>query len=369
MKSTKQLTQIGSASDQRGAAIAKAQQVSTFNNTTIAKIARQTLATKGAIASSARAAALPGYSVSALKVNPAAHLDARLSARYRALGRSVTTHHQALERLAPAIKRSLQHELSVNPKLATTLAQQAGVGSAFNRQLSKSILNALSANASSRVEVDKAIKALTAPTVAGQVARPRPKARRVKALKPMVSESATAPLLPQPAGPPRGLPIPRREETAVLRAPDDRRLEGELRSCFPDSADCLDAARERLLTGSDQSESLAHAALSCRRALSFLADQVYPPQPKPVLDRQGEAREVTDRHFKNRLLMFLGERIESATTFASLEAQISDLARRLDMLVELLGKGVHAKTHRQDIEIAHIQTFSLIAEVMIVVRS
>jgi hypothetical protein len=128
-----------------------------------------------------------------------------------------------------------------------------------------------------------------------------------------------------------------------------------------DASKRMASARERLAAG--DSEALAHALTSCRRALHSLADEVYPARRAKVVDRSGAARVVNDQAFKNRLLMFLSEAVASDSTLALGASQLDHLVARLDALVRKLGKGVHADVLRAEAEHAYVETWSFIAHI------
>jgi len=129
----------------------------------------------------------------------------------------------------------------------------------------------------------------------------------------------------------------------------------------PVAADRMVAARRRLLEG--DSEALSQALTSCRRALHALADEVYPARRQKVVDRTGIPRTAHAEAFKNRLLLFVDDAIESAGTLVLATAELDHVVARLDALVSKLDKGVHADVVRDEAHHAYVETWTFIAHV------
>ncbi|MDW5595063.1 hypothetical protein VSS74_11980 [Conexibacter stalactiti] len=151
----------------------------------------------------------------------------------------------------------------------------------------------------------------------------------------------------------------------VVRSQTDAQLFLQLRS--PRAAERLAGAKRRLAEG--DTEALAQALTSCRRALSALADDLYPPRDHPVQDRGGRLRKVGEEEVVNRLLMFLSDEIEGRRPRRLATASIESTAKSLDALIGQLGKGVHADVLRAEAHAAYVETWSFIAHVARLTRS
>jgi hypothetical protein len=123
----------------------------------------------------------------------------------------------------------------------------------------------------------------------------------------------------------------------------------------------MESARDRLREG--DTEALAQSLTSCRRALHALADFVYPARPGKVRDRRGKDRVVDNEAFKNRLLMFLTEAIDSSKARALAEATVDQAVAHVDAVLGELNKGTHADILRDEATEAYVQTWAVIARV------
>jgi hypothetical protein len=72
------------------------------------------------------------------------------------------------------------------------------------------------------------------------------------------------------------------------------------------------------------------------------------------------AREVGIEQYKNRLLAYLETRIQSGTTRATISAQLTDLAARLDTLYEHACKAVHDNVDDGEARLVVIQTYMFV---------
>lgn len=129
----------------------------------------------------------------------------------------------------------------------------------------------------------------------------------------------------------------------MLRIEDlDPRLRDPLHSAF------LSFARY------ETAEDLAHAAVSCRRFLSKLADALFPPRDGLV-----KGRKVGNAEYKNRLWAYVEERLkESERERKLIVASLEDLGHRIDRISDLASKGVHDDTDRG--ELARLLTSLLV---------
>ena len=121
------------------------------------------------------------------------------------------------------------------------------------------------------------------------------------------------------------------------------------------------SARERLQEG--DTEALSQSMLACRRALHALADDVRPPSTGTVIGRDGVERKVGSPHFKNRLVVLLDEQIPNSTPRKLAVRQLEATVGVLNVLIEELGKGVHADVVRDETTQIYLQTWAFIAQV------
>ena len=135
------------------------------------------------------------------------------------------------------------------------------------------------------------------------------------------------------------------------------RFDAFLSAHAPDAARRLAAAYQR--AHSDDPEEWSQALTSCRRALKALADALYPPT-----DAQPAGYSLTDEHYKNRLIQFATERLQSERQGALITAEIESVERRIDALNDLASKGVHSDVDERDLELTVVHTYLLAGELL-----
>lgn len=129
----------------------------------------------------------------------------------------------------------------------------------------------------------------------------------------------------------------------------------------PRAAEQLVALNESMRNG--EGESLSHALTSCRRLLMNVADAMFPPRAEPYKDRKGKERTVGPEQYKNRLVAYLAERVESDGSLAILDADLGHLAARIDAVYEKACKGVHDEVDKAEAQLTVIHTYLFLAEV------
>lgn len=130
----------------------------------------------------------------------------------------------------------------------------------------------------------------------------------------------------------------------------------------PQTNTCMRAAQEAILRG--DGESRAHAALSLRRALIALADNVEPAGEGTRPDHTGELRQVGPEQFKNRLYIYLGRRLRSAHQRRLALIELESIERRLSALIRALGKALHSDSDRSELQQVYLCSWSLIAQIV-----
>jgi hypothetical protein len=125
---------------------------------------------------------------------------------------------------------------------------------------------------------------------------------------------------------------------------------------------CMAGAHDAIARG--DAESLAHGALSLRRALVALADEVEPAGAQERPDHAGIMRSVGREQFKNRLYIYLGRRTRSRAHRALTLAELELVEDQLGPFVKAVGKGLHADSAKEDLAQLYTTTWSLIARVV-----
>jgi hypothetical protein len=152
--------------------------------------------------------------------------------------------------------------------------------------------------------------------------------------------------------------VPAAVEQDEVLAAMQARTTGWLSVFCPGARHSLDGAKAAILR--DEAESGAHAAVSLRRALAYLADSVEPPGAEEKQDHTGKLREVGPDKFKNRLHIYLGRKLSGdGRRLALLELESTD--RRLAALLAALGKAVHGESSRVELEQLYIACWSVVA--------
>ncbi len=128
----------------------------------------------------------------------------------------------------------------------------------------------------------------------------------------------------------------------------------------PAALDKLESAEESLLDGSG--ESLAHALTSCRRAIKSLADALYPATGEVIVGGDGKERTMNDESFRNRLIQFAVEHFEGTAQRKLANETLRSLGTRLEILVDLASKGVHADVSREEAESCVMWTYLAAAD-------
>ena len=136
-----------------------------------------------------------------------------------------------------------------------------------------------------------------------------------------------------------------------------KRFDGLLAERAPDVARKLAAAYERAY--SEDPEEWSQALASCRRAIKALADALYPPTDEKV-----DGHSLTDQDYRNRLIQFVADHIESDSQKGLVDIEIDDVVRRVEALDKIASKGVHSDINARDLELAIIHTYLLAGELL-----
>lgn len=109
-------------------------------------------------------------------------------------------------------------------------------------------------------------------------------------------------------------------------------------------------------------EDLSHALTSCRRMIKALADALYPASDEAIVGGDGRTRVMDDGAYRNRLLQFAIENIDSSTHKELVREALTGLGNRLSRLDELANKGVHDVVTRTEAETCVMWTYLTAAD-------
>jgi hypothetical protein len=101
-------------------------------------------------------------------------------------------------------------------------------------------------------------------------------------------------------------------------------------------------------------EQLSHVALSCRRIIEYVADQLFPPK------EGGSGRKLDKQAYRNRLLAFADEARHADTVIDLVVASTTMLAEQVERLDEAINKGVHARAIDAEVRRCLIRTILLL---------
>lgn len=93
--------------------------------------------------------------------------------------------------------------------------------------------------------------------------------------------------------------------------------------------------------------------------LRSVADIVYPPSDKPIIDGHGHERDIGPAQYLNRLWQFYSESTEHPTASRVSHATLEDFGHRADRLNDLASKGVHDDVTTAEVDLCVIQTYLL----------
>lgn len=139
-------------------------------------------------------------------------------------------------------------------------------------------------------------------------------------------------------------------------------VDGQLRVISDKALAQLAAAYNRQAASDPEANS--HALTSCRRVLKSLADALYPPSDLVVEGGDGKERKMSDDKYINRLMQFASEAVTGSGSRSLLQAQISDLAARVDALNAACSKGVHDDVTDFEVNQCVIQTYLLCGDLL-----
>ncbi|MDX6531759.1 MAG: hypothetical protein QOH41_4049 [Blastocatellia bacterium] len=106
-------------------------------------------------------------------------------------------------------------------------------------------------------------------------------------------------------------------------------------------------------------EDYAHVAISCRRAIEYVTDQLFPPE-----DDSSNERKLGPKQYRNRLLAFADRERKSDTNVDLICVSTEALAQQLEKLSNLANKGIHSDVARHEARRCLIRTILLLDDVL-----
>jgi hypothetical protein len=106
-------------------------------------------------------------------------------------------------------------------------------------------------------------------------------------------------------------------------------------------------------------EDYAQVAISCRRLIKYMADQVFPPQDTPV-----GGRKVGPAEYRNRLLAYADNERASDTNIDLICVSTEMLSQQLEKLGKLAHKGVHADIYRHEARRCLLRTIMILDDIL-----
>ena len=131
---------------------------------------------------------------------------------------------------------------------------------------------------------------------------------------------------------------------------------------------CPDALKELMAACQTLNKSVpktfSHALLSCRRALKYLADSLYPARKEPVKGGDGRERSLTEEKYISRLWQYVSDQVGENTSTESLETEIEDVGHRIDRIYALANKGIHADVNALEASQCVTRTYMIIGDIL-----
>ncbi|OGV70399.1 MAG: hypothetical protein A2283_18990 [Lentisphaerae bacterium RIFOXYA12_FULL_48_11] len=111
-------------------------------------------------------------------------------------------------------------------------------------------------------------------------------------------------------------------------------------------------------SSADTDEDYAHVALSCRRIIEYVADELFPP-----VENAPAGQNLDKQHFRNRLLAFADNERQSNASIDLIQASTDMLSEQLKKLSELQNKGIHGGILQNEARRCLIRTFLLLDDI------
>lgn len=105
-------------------------------------------------------------------------------------------------------------------------------------------------------------------------------------------------------------------------------------------------------------ENYAQVAVSCRRVIEYVADEIFPPVQSQDCSKLGPT------HYRNRLLAFADKERISDTNIDLICTATSLLGEQLEKLSNLVNKGVHAEVARHEARRCLLRTIMALDDIL-----
>jgi hypothetical protein len=104
----------------------------------------------------------------------------------------------------------------------------------------------------------------------------------------------------------------------------------------------------------ETNEEFAQVAVSCRRIVEYISDELFPP-----LEEEVEGRKLGKIQYRNRLLAFVDETRKSNTNIDLIWVSTKTLSEQMEKLSDLASKGVHSEVYRVETRRCLLRTIML----------
>jgi ribosomal protein S17E len=141
-----------------------------------------------------------------------------------------------------------------------------------------------------------------------------------------------------------------------------RYVDRQLTVLSPPALEQFQSAYRRLREASP--EARAHAVTSSRRVLKTLADLLYPAREGKVAGLDGKPRDMKDDNVINRLAQYVTETVGKHENGEVVQAAVDNIGQRVNALIGLSGKGVHAEIADYEVDTCVVQTYLVVADLL-----
>ena len=115
----------------------------------------------------------------------------------------------------------------------------------------------------------------------------------------------------------------------------------------------------RTFDQAETTEQLSQVAVTCRRIIEHVADQLFPPR-----ETVGGGPKLGPKHYRNRLLAFADRARRSNTTIDLVSVGTATLDEQITKLLAVAQKGVHAEIYRTETRRCLLRTILLLDDLV-----
>ena len=109
----------------------------------------------------------------------------------------------------------------------------------------------------------------------------------------------------------------------------------------------------------ETAEQMSQVAVTCRRIIEHVADQLFPP-----IETVDGGPKLGPKHFRNRLLAFADRARRSDTTVDLVSVSTATLDEQITKLLAAAQKGIHAKIYRMETRRCLLRTILLLDDLV-----